>query len=508
MKEYSIQQIHELMKKGSLTARKLAEQFLARISEIDKSGPNLNSVIEINPEALEIADSLDSDLKQGKIRGPLHGIPVLLKDNIETGDKMMTTAGSLALEGYRASEDAFLVKKIRGSGAIILGKTNLSEWANFRGARSTSGWSSRGGQTNNPYCLDRNPCGSSSGSAVAVAANLCTLAIGTETDGSVVCPSHANSIVGIKPSIGLISRSGIIPISYNQDTAGPMARNVHDAAIILSVMVGEDPQDIKTLDMKKEYTEFPIDYTIFLDKDGLMEARIGIARNFFGKNNHVDQIMEDSIQLMKNHGAVIVDPTDITTLDDLEEPELEVLLYDFKHDMNEYLAKIGSELFPSNLKELIEFNNEHRDEVMPYFGQELFVMAEEKGSLDSEEYKTTLETCWRLSRDKGIDAILNEHQLDAIVAPSGGPCWLTDYINGDHYTGGSSSAAAVAGYPNITVPAGYVFGLPIGISFFGGKFQEPTLIKLAYAFEQLTKVRIAPTFPPSVDPPGKNMLGY
>lgn len=495
MKEYSISELQELMNKGEVTTKQLVEQFLTRINEIDKNGPKLNAIIEINPEALQIAELLDKERGVRKDLGPLHGIPILLKDNINTADKMMTTAGSLALEGHIASDDAFIVKKLRAAGAVILGKTNLSEWANFRSSHSTSGWSSRSGQTKNPYCLDRNPCGSSSGSAVAVAANLCTVAIGTETDGSVICPSHHSSIVGIKPTIGLVSRSGIIPISHNQDTAGPMARTVRDAAILLTALVGEDSQDSKTVNLN---VDLPSDYTEFLDPNGLEGARIGIARNYFRRNQLVDEIMEEAIETMKKQGAVIVDPTNVTSNDKLEEPEFTVLLFDFKHELNNYLKNLPPTSFPKNLKELIKYNSENKDTVMPYFGQELLTMAEEKGDLDNEEYKSALETCQRLSRDEGIDALVKEHQLDAIIAPSGGPSWVTDYINGDHYTGGSSSAAAVAGYPSITVPAGYIRGLPIGVSFFGGAFQEPTLLKLAHGFEQATKVRQSPTFPKTI----------
>ncbi len=491
MIEYTISEIQKLMEVGKLTAKALTKNYLKRISKIDKAGPKINSVIELNPDALQIADILDDERKNKKIHGPLHGIPVLIKDNISTSDKMMTTAGSLALDGYRTTQDAFIVHRLREAGAIILGKTNLSEWANFRSTRSTSGWSSRGGQTLNPYVLDRNPCGSSSGSAVAVAANLCVGAIGTETDGSIICPSHINSIVGIKPSIGLVSRTGIIPISHNQDTAGPMARTVEDAAIILSVIVGADPEDPSTIKDKKE---IPSDYTEFLDIDGLHEARIGVARNFFGRNEYVDQVIEKAIKKMRELGATIIDPTDFTIINDLQDPEYEVLLYDFKHDINEFLKNNVPDDFPQTLNELIQYNNQNKSKIMPYFSQEIFKMAEEKGPLSSEEYKTALEKCRRLSREEGIDKLIQENQLDAIIAPSGGPAWIIDYINGDHSTGGSSSPSAVSGYPNITVPAGYVFGLPVGISFIGGLYQEPVLLKLAYAFEQATKIRQPPKF--------------
>ncbi|MBD3190810.1 MAG: amidase [Candidatus Heimdallarchaeota archaeon] len=495
MKEYSISELQEKMAAGKITAQKIVKEYLVRIDEIDKNGPKLNAIIEINPDALKIADKLDQERKNGKTRGSLHGIPVVLKDNIGTADRMRTTAGSLALEGNIAPEDAFIVRNLRKAGAIILGKTNLSEWANFRSNRSTSGWCSRGGQTRNPYVLDRNPCGSSSGSAVAVAANLCSVAVGTETNGSIICPSHVNSVVGIKPTVGLISRTGIIPISHTQDTAGPMARTVRDAVLLLNVLVGSDPEEPSTINSEKE---LPNDYTDFLDPNGLEGGRIGVARNFFGRNNHVDQIMEQAIEKMKELGATIIDPTNITTLEELRDPELQLLLFDFKNDLNDYLEKFGENITPKCLKEIIDFNEQNKEEVMPFFGQELFLMAEEKGPLSSEEYKEVLEKCLRLSRDEGIDKVMEEHELDVIIAPSGGPAWPTDLINGDHFTGGSSSPAAIAGYPNITVPVGYVFGLPVGISFFSGAFQEPTLIKFTYAFEQATKVRQPPKFIPTI----------
>jgi len=491
MKEYSISEIQKLMEVGKLTAKLLTKKYLERINKIDKKGPKINSIIELNPDALQIAESFDEERKNKKNRSPLHGVPVLIKDNITTSDKMMTTAGSLALEGYKATRDAFIVHRLREAGAIILGKTNLSEWANFRSTRSTSGWSSRGGQTLNPYVLDRNPWGYSSGSAVAVAANLCIVSIGTETDGSIICPSHVNSIVGIKPSIGLVSRTGIIPISHNLDTAGPMARTVEDAAILLSILVDVDPEDHCSI---KNSNEIPSDYTEFLDANGLQDARIGVARNFFGKNEHVHQVMVKSIEKMQNLGATIIDPTDITITSALKYPEYQVLLYDFKHDLNEFLKNYIPDDFPQTLNDLIQYNNQNKEKIMPYFGQEIFKLAEEKGPLSSEEYKTALEKCQKLAREDGIDKVMQENQLDAIIAPSGGPAWLIDYKKGDRFTGESSSPAAVAGYPNITVPAGYVFGLPVGISFFAGIFQEPVLFKLAYAFEQASKVRQSPKY--------------
>lgn len=491
MKEYNISEIQKLMEGGKITAQQLTKNFLSRIRKLDKNGPKINAIIEINPEALKIAENLDEERKNKKVRSPLHGIPVLIKDNITTADKMMTTAGSLALEGYRSTQDAYIIQRLREAGAVILGKTNLSEWANFRSTRSTSGWSSRGGQTLNPYVLDRNPCGSSSGSAVAVAANLCVGSIGTETDGSIICPSNANSIVGIKPSIGLVSRTGIIPISHNQDTAGPMARTVEDAAIMLTVLVGPDPEDSFSL---MNNNEIPADYTKFLDINGLQNARIGVARNFFGRNEFVDHLLENAIQRIKELGATIIDPTDINSISDLSDPEYLVLLYDFKNDLNAFLKKFVPDDFPQTLSDLIEFNDQNKGKVMPYFGQEIFKIAKEKESFSSEEYKSALKKCHKLAREEGIDRVMQDNQLDAIIAPSGGPAWFIDYINGDHSTGGSSSPAAVAGYPNITVPAGYVYGLPVGISFFGQRLQEPTLLKLAYAFEQASKARQPPKF--------------
>ena len=494
--ELTLAELQQGMQSGKYSSRALVEKYSDRIAEIDKKGPALYSVIEMNPDAEKIATALDRERKEKGPRGPLHGIPMLIKDNIDTQDRMMTTAGSLALVGARPMRDAFVAQKLREAGAIILGKTNLSEWANFRSSKSTSGWSGRGGQTRNPYALDRNPCGSSSGSGAAVAANLCAAAIGTETDGSVVCPSSANSLVGIKPTVGLISRSGIIPISHSQDTAGPMARTVRDAALILGALTGIDPRDEATNASRgKSLT----DYTQFLDPNGLRGIRLGVARKYFGFNEHVDKLLNDLLAEMKRLGAVLVDPADIPTQGKFDDSEFEVLLYEFKADLNAYLAGLGPQAPVRTLKDVIEFNEKNRDREMPYFGQDTMTKAEAKGPLTSKAYLQALAKNHLLTRTQGIDFVMTKNRLDALVAPTGGPAWPTDWINGDHFTGGYSSASAVAGYPHVTVPAGYVFGLPVGISFFGGAFSEPKLIKIAYAFEQATKARHAPKFLPQIN---------
>jgi amidase len=491
LEELTISELQGGMQSDRFTSRSLVKKYLDRIDDIDKGGPELNSVIEINPDAISIAEALDRQRKEKGARGPLHGIPILIKDNIDTADRMMTTAGSLALVGSRPAQDAYVAKKLREAGAVILGKTNLSEWANFRSSHSTSGWSGRGGQTRNAYALDRNPCGSSSGSGVAPAANLCAAAIGTETDGSVVCPSSANSLVGIKPTVGLIGRSGIIPISHNQDTAGPMARTVSDAAILLGALTGIDIKDAVTkTSAGKSFT----DYTQFLNKDGLRGARLGVARKYFGFSDRVDKLLNDLIAQMKKLGAVLVDPADIPTSGKFDDSELEVLLYEFKADLNGYLGRLGSSAQVHSLKEVIEFNEKNRDREMIYFGQDLFIKSQAKGPLTDKKYLQALAKNRLLSRTQGIDFVMRKHRLDAMIAPTGGPAWPTDWINGDHFTGGYSSASAVAGYPHVTVPAGYVFGLPVGISFFGGAWSEPKLIKYAYAFEQATKARQPPRF--------------
>ncbi len=493
--ELTIADLQAGMASGKFSARSITEKYLARIEEIDKHGPTINSVIELNPDALAIADALDKDRKDQQLRGPMHGIPVLIKDNIDTADRMQTTAGSLALLGSKPVRDSFVAQKLREAGAVILGKTNLSEWANIRSSHSSSGWSARGGQTLNPYVLDRNPCGSSSGSGAATAANLCAVAVGSETDGSVVCPASANGLVGIKPTLGLISRSGIIPIAHSQDTAGPMARTVRDAAILLSALAGVDPRDSVTSTSKGKASP---DYTKFLDPHGLRGARIGVARKYFGGNDAQDQLMNSLIDTMKQQGAEIIDPADLPTHGKFDKTELVVLLYELKADLNAYLANRPGA--PASLKDIIEFNESNRDKEMPYFGQDLFIKAEAKGPLSDKEYTDALEANHRLSRQEGIDAVMDQFHLDAIVAPTAGPAWLTDLVDGDHDLGGSSNAAAVAGYPDITVPAGFVFGLPVGISFFGRAWSEPVLLKIAYGFEQTIQARRAPRFLPALKP--------
>jgi amidase len=496
LEEMTVAQLQEAIAAGRYTSRRLVELYTQRINAIDRSGPTLRSVIELNPDALAIADTLDAERTSGRVRGPLHGIPVLIKDNIDTGDRMMTTAGSLALAGPPAPRDAFIVTKLRAAGAVILGKTNLSEWANFRSTKSTSGWSARGGQVNNPYALDRNPCGSSSGTGAAVAANLSAIGVGTETDGSIVCPSGANALVGIKPTIGLVSRTGIIPISHTQDTAGPMARTVADAASLLGAMTGADPLDAATVVSSGQRES---DYTRALKLDGLKGARIGIARKrYFGYSPMTDKMIDLAIADMKAQGATIIDPADIPTAARLDDCEFEILLYEFKADLNKYLASRGASVPVHSLKDLIAFNLREREREMPYFEQEILVSAEKKGALTSPAYRKVLTTCRTRSRTLGIDAVMTKFRLDALVAPTGSPAWPTDLINGDHFTGASSTPAAVAGYPSVTVPAGFVRGLPVGVSFIGRAWSEAKLISLAYAYEQATKHRKPPTFAETV----------
>lgn len=486
IEEATIDQIQTAMQAGKLTAKRLTQLYLDRIAIVDKK---INSVIEINADALAIAESLDAERKAGKIRSRMHGIPVLIKDNIDTADKMKTTAGSLALvDAPTPAKDAFLVRKLREAGAVLLGKTNLSEWANFRSGDSSSGWSGRGGQTRNPYILDRNPCGSSSGSGAAAAASLAAVTIGTETDGSILCPSSINGIVGLKPTLGLVSRSGIIPIAHSQDTAGPMCRTVTDAAILLNAITGADSEDSITTTAKIEK-----DYTQFLDKDGLKGARIGVARQYFGRNGRVDELLEAALKVLKDNGATLVD-VNFPTLGKFGEAEYQVLLYEFKADLNKYLAARGGKY--KTLADLIKFNEENKAAEMPYFGQDIFIQAEAKAGLDDRPYRLALMQAKVLSQDQGIDAVVKKDNLDAIFAPSNSPTWMIDLVSGDCGSGyvGSSVLAAVAGYPNITVPAGFIAELPIGVSFFGGAFTEPKLLKIAYAFEQATKARRAPKY--------------
>lgn len=495
LEEATIAQLQDGLQSGKHTSVSLVEAYLSRIDELNLKGPALRAVIEVNPDAERIAFALDAERKAKGPRGPLHGIPILLKDNIGTADHTTTTAGSLALEGSIPPRDSFVAERLRAAGAVFLGKANLSEWANFRSSRSSSGWSSRGGQCRNPYALDRCPSGSSSGSGSATSANLCAAAVGSETDGSIVSPSSRCGIVGIKPTVGLVSRAGIIPIAHSQDTAGPMARTVSDAAILLSAMTGVDDRDEAT-----KASQAAGDYTKFLDADGLKGARIGVFHPRSLDNNPMaNRVLTEALAVMKERGAEIIDPVKIESATKIGDNELQVLLYEFKADLNRYLADLGMAAPVRTLKEAIEFNEKNRDRVMPYFGQETFIQAEAKGPLTEEAYVKALDACRQYSRKEGLDAVFAEHKLDAVVASSGGAAWLIDLVNGDSGTGGSSSLAAVSGYPNITVPAGWAFGLPLGISFFGKAWSEPALIKLAYAFEQATKARRAPRFLPTAD---------
>ena len=491
LEETTVAALQDGMKSGRYTARSITELYLRRIAAIDKQGPALHSIIELNPDALQIADALDAERKVKGPRGWLHGIPVLLKDNIDTADKMTTTAGSLALEGSIPPQDSTIAKRLRESGAIILGKANLSEWANIRSLQSSSGWSARGGQCKNPYVLDRNPCGSSSGSAAATSANLTVLSLGTETDGSIVCPSGICGIVGIKPTVGLISRAGIIPISHNQDTAGPMCRTVTDAAILLSALAGVDARDSATT---RSQGNTRTDYTAFLDANGLKGMRIGVSRSHFAFNPYLDKLMEGAIDVLKRGGADIVDPANVDSMKNIDDVELMVLLYDLKADLNAYLASLGPKAPVKTLKEIIEFNQKHADKELQYFGQDLFMQAEEKGPLTDAAYLDAVQKIQQLAREQGIDLVMTKNRLDALIAPTNTPAWVTDHLNGDRFSGGSSTPAAVAGYPSITVPCGYAGGMPVGISFFGRAWSEPTLIKIAFAYEQATRQRRAPKF--------------
>jgi amidase len=493
--EMTVAQMQDAMSSGKYTSRKLVDLYLQRIQAIDRGGPTLRSVIEINPDAPSIADALDAERKTKGARGPMHGIPILIKDNIDTADRMSTSAGSLALDGSIAARDAFVVQRLRAAGAVIIGKTNLSEWANFRSTKSASGWSARGGQVRNPYVLDRNACGSSSGTGAAIAANLAAAGVGTETDGSIVCPSTVNGLVGLKPTVGLVSRSGIIPISRTQDTAGPMARTVSDAAMLLNAMTGTDPRDAASARAHAPAA----DYRRALDGGALKGARIGVARKrYFGYSASADRLVNAAIATMKAQGATIVDPADIPTAAQLDDCEFEVLLYEFKADLNAYLKGLGPAAKVRTLEDLIAFNEREKAREMPFFGQEIFVMAQKKGPLTSAAYKKALATCAARSQAQGIDAVMLRQKLDAIVAPTGSPAWPIDPVNGDHFLGASSTPAAVAGYPSITVPAGFAFDLPVGISFIGKPWSEARLLALAYAYEQATKHRRPPQFLPTL----------
>ena len=493
--EYTIAQLQQGYDSGDFTVTEVVQAYLDRINAIDDKGPMLNAVIQVNPDALAIAAQLDTELKEGKKRGPMHGIPVLLKDNIDTHDQMETTAGSRALAGSHPLQDSYIAMKLREAGAVILGKANLSEWANFRGNLSSSGWSGVGGQTKNPYVLDRNPCGSSSGSGVAVSANLTMIAIGTETNGSIVCPSTANGIVGIKPTVGLLSRSGIVPISFTQDTPGPMGRTVTDAAIALGVMTGIDPADSKTAESEGKALT---DYTPFLKEDGLRGKRLGWYTSARGSHFKVDTLMQHAVNYLRSQGAEVIEIDNIYNRE-AGSLSFQVMLYEFKDGLNKYFASLGENAPVKSVEELIEFNKGDSIELR-YYDQELLLEAQKKGDITSKEYLDALSKMNRLVREEGIDRVMKEHNLDAFIAPTGSPAWKTDLVNGDAYTVSSSSPAAVSGYPNITVPMGYVDGLPVGISFFGRAWSEPVLIELAYSFEKGTKYRRAPEFIPSLPP--------
>ncbi|MCH1572124.1 MAG: amidase [Longimicrobiales bacterium] len=494
--EVTVTELQAAMASGERTSRSITELYIGRIEALDAQGPELRSIIELNPDALELADQLDAERAAGTVRGPLHGIPVAIKDNIDTHDGMTTTAGSLALEGSIPPQDSYLAEKLRAAGAIILAKANMSEWAYFRGYRATSGWSARGGQCRNPYALNRNPCGSSSGSGVAVSANLVPLTIGTETGGSIMCPSSINGVVGIKPTVGLWSRSGVIPISHSQDSAGPMARTVRDAALLLGPLTGVDPRDEATV--ASEGNSF-LDYTQFLDPDGLRGARIGVARSFTFQEPRVYDLFEEALAAMRDAGAILVDPTNLDASAWNDPQSLVLLEYEFKHDLNAYLASLGPDAPVKTLAEVIAFNEANADLEMPYFGQERLHDSQARGPLTDPEYLRAKATIQLATREDGIDRLVSEHNLDAIVAPTRDIPWVTDHIAGDRLDGGSSAGpAAIAGYPDISVPMGFVSGLPVGISFFGGAWTEPALLRIAYAFEQATNHRQAPTFAPTL----------
>lgn len=493
--ERSVAELGELMQRGELTSRVLAERYLARIEAMDKRGPGVNALIERNADAIAIAERCDAERQAGTLRGPLHGIPMVVKDNIDTGDRMRTSAGSLALAGSSAPRDAFIIERLRSAGAVLLGKTNLSEWANFRSTRSTSGWSGRGGLTRNPYILDRNPCGSSSGTAAAIAADFATVGVGTETDGSIICPAAICGLVGIKPTVGLWSRSGIIPISASQDTAGPMARSVADAAALLGVLTGVDPRDPATA---ASLGRSRADYRRGLEPGALRGARIGVARNLAGFNPDVDLRFDEALRALKSAGAIIVDPANLPTAGKFDAAEGIVLDYEFKAGLNSYLASRGSGVPVRTLAELIAWNEEERSRELPWFGQETFIRAQQAGALTDLKYREARARCLRLARTEGVDATMTSHRLDAIVLPSNQPAWTTDLLNGDHFTGGNTSFAAVAGYPSITVPMGLVHELPVGISFIGRAWAEAALLGFAFAFEQATRLRQPPRFLPTL----------
>jgi amidase len=488
--EATVADLQAQMTRGTLTSRALTQAYLTRIAAIDKAGPTLRSVIEVNPDALTIAAERDAERKAGRVRGPLHGIPVLVKDNLDTADRMQTTAGSLALVGTPAPKDAMVVAKLRDAGAVLIGKTNLSEWANFRSTRSSSGWSGRGGQVKHPYVLDRNPCGSSSGTGSAIAANLAAIGIGTETDGSIICPSSICGLVGLKPTVGLVSRSGIIPISASQDTAGPMCRSVHDAALVLHAIAGRDASDRATTSAPGTIPA----YAAGLTRIALKGARIGVARHLAGFHPLVDRVFEQALEALRTAGAVLVDPVTVPNTGKYDEAELAVLLYEFKDGLHAYLASRGKTVAHHTLAELMAYNRANAAREMPWFGQELFEQAEAKGPLTDAAYQEALATCRRLSRAEGLDALFRAQTLDAIVAPSNGPGWVTDLVNGDHFGGGNTSIAAVAGYPSLTVPMGYAAEMPLGLSFTGLAYTEAKLLGYGYAFEQATKARKAPRF--------------
>jgi amidase len=489
IEELTIVQLQEGYRNGKYKITDVVKVYLDRIIEIDKDGPRLNSIIVINPDALKIAEELDRELAAGKIRGPLHGVPVILKDNIDTHDRMPTTAGATALRNSFPKTDSYVAKKLREAGAVIIAKSNLSEWANFRAMMSSSGWSGVGGQTKNPYVLDRNPCGSSSGSGVAVSANLCMLAIGTETNGSIVCPSNNNGIVGIKPTVGLISRSGIIPISFSQDTPGPMGRTVEDVAIALGALTGIDSSDTKTLISKEKYQK---EYTKFLRTKGLNGKRIGLQKKAMGFSDKVDSLMNKTVEFLKLNGAEVIE-IEFPKGENYDDASFEVMLFEFKDGLNKYFAGLGSESPVKDLKELIEFNKSDTVE-LKYFDQKILEMAEKKGDIESAEYKKALAKMFKATREDGIDKVMNDNKLDAIIAPTGSPAWKTDLLLGDHYVGGSSSLAAISGYPAITVPMGFVEDLPVGVTFFGRAWSEPLLLEIAYCYEQGTKHRKAPKY--------------